>query len=292
MKSIKQLYKSILFRIDYYLMPDKIYLNKKFKKVFGREINWKNPITFNEKLQWLKIYDRNPLYTQLVDKYGVRRFVSEKVGAEYLIPCLGVWDCYDNIDFDKLPRRFVLKCTHDSHSVVICKDKSTFNYERAKKSLSEHLNRNFYYNAREWPYKNVKPRIIAEQYIEDKTTPELKDYKFMCFNGKVKCIQVHTGRFGKHIQNYYDINWNKMNISQPGSPSDDKIDLKPKCLEKMIELSEVLANGLPEIRVDWYLIGEKIYFGELTFFDGSGFVPFEPDEWDRELGSWLILPNK
>ena len=295
MKSIKQIIGSVAFKLYYYCCPDKIYLNNKFKQVFGRDIDWKNPTTFNEKLQWLKIYDRNPLYTQLVDKYEVRKYIADKIGDEYLIPCLGVWDKFDDIDFDDLPNQFVLKCTHDSHSVIICKDKASFDFNAARKSLSEHLKRNFYYNAREWPYKNVKPRIIGEQYMfECNHTKELKDYKFFCMNGQVKFFKIDFNREIDHHANYYDIDGNLLPFGEAFCPPDKDKKLEiPVQLKKMIALAENLSKDIPFLRVDFYSLSEaELRFGELTFYPGAGFGKFPPDEDDMNVGKLLHLADK
>lgn len=294
MKSIKQIASSIGFRLYYYCCPDKIYLNNKFKRVFGRDIDWKNPTTFNEKLQWLKIYDRNPLYTRLVDKYEVRKYIAEKIGEEYLIPCLGVWEQFEDINFDELPDQFVLKCTHDSNSVVVCRDKAAFDIESARKKLNQHLKMNFYYNAREWPYKNVKPRIIAEQYMEDSQTEELKDYKIFAFSGEARALFIASDRQNPNEQvkfDFFDVNFQHLDIRQ-GHPNSAILPDKPSNLKEMISLAEKLSEEFPQVRVDFYECNGKTYFGEMTFFHHSGFVPFDPDKWDAIFGSWIKLPDE
>lgn len=294
MKSIKQIVSSIGFRLYYYCCPDKIYLNNKFREVFGRDIDWKDPTTFNEKLQWLKIYDRNPLYTRLVDKYEVRKYIAEKIGEEYLIPCLGVWEQFEDINFDELPDQFVLKCTHDSNSVVVCKDKAVFDIEGARKKLNQHLKMNFYYNAREWPYKNVKPRIIAEQYMEDSQTEELKDYKIFAFSGKARALFIASDRQNPNEQvkfDFFDVNFQHLDIRQ-GHPNSAILPDKPSNLKEMISLAEKLSEEFPQVRVDFYECNGKTYFGEMTFFHHSGFVLFDPDKWDAIFGSWIKLPDE
>lgn len=276
--------KELLKKISHYV-PDKLYLKLFYRYAMGENLNLKNPQTFNEKLQWLKLYDRNPLYTKLVDKYEVREYIKEKIGEEYLIPLLGVWDNVEEINFDELPNRFVLKTTHDSGGVVICKDKRTFDVEEAKKFLSEHLQKNFYYVGREWPYKNVKPRIIAEKYLDF----DIKDYKFMCFNGKTKCSFVCSERHTDGLKvTFFDIGWNKLPFERVYPCSDDILD-KPKTYDKMLELSEILSAHIPFVRVDFYEIGNKIYFGELTFYPGNGLESFNPKEWDYKLGDMINL---
>ena len=269
-------------------MPDKWYLSLMFRSKMGYWMNWKNPKTFNEKLQWLKIHDRNPLYTQLVDKYEVRKYIAKKIGEEYLIPLLGVWDNADDIDFNQLPNQFVLKCTHDSGSVIICKDKTDFDFNSAKNKLRNHLSTNYYYPSREWPYKYVKPRIIAEKYMED-SSGELRDFKFFCFNGSIKYIQVDYDRFKEHHRNIYNLQWEQ----QPFSiqyPSKKNFSIKiPQEINEMIKLSQVLSKEFPHIRIDLYNISGKIFFGELTLYHGAGFELFSPSIWDLKMGSSLII---
>ena len=270
------------------LIPDIFYCSWKYKKYFGKKINLNNPQTFNEKLQWLKLYDRNSLYTNLVDKYEVRKYIAKIIGEEYIIPLIGIWDEFEDIDFSKLPNQFVLKCTHDSGSVLICNDKSKFNIEEAKRKINKALKRNFYYIAREWPYKNVKPRIICEKFISDKdTTPN--DYKVLCFNGKAKLVEVHIDRFGNYKRYFYDEKWNKTKISQDNTIS-DYIYEKPILFENMIQLSEKLAANMYHVRVDWFIVSNKLYLGEMTLYHGAGFDPFDKEEDDYLLGSWIKLP--
>lgn len=277
----------------YRLLPDKVALDFLFYNRFGRKINWKNPKTFCEKLQWLKMYNRNPLYTKLVDKYEVKKWVAEKIGSQFIIPTYGVWDSFDEIDFSALPDQFVLKTTHGGGStgVVICCDKKSFNYQDAKIKITKSLRCNTYVIGREWPYKNVKRRIIAERYIQEKTGG-LVDYKVMCFNGEPKLIQVHLGRFtNQHTQDFYDIEWKKTNITQGGySGFSDVILNKPACFDEMIRLSKQLSVGIPHVRVDWYIVDGSLYFGELTFFDSSGFEMFDSNNDEELLGSWIHLP--
>ena len=253
-----------------------------------------NPKTFNEKLQWLKLYDRRPEYTTMVDKYEVKFYVAEHIGEQYIIPTLGVWNHFDEIDFDILPDQFVLKCTHDSGGLIICRDKGKIDIRKAKKKIEQSLKQNFYYWGREWPYKNVIPRVIAEEYMEDEYGRELKDYKVLCFNGVPKLIELHSGRYtNHHTQDFYDTDWNKLTISQTGLPDyqvTSEVFPRPNALQEMISLSRVLAENIPHIRVDWYLIHGQLFFGELTFFDGSGFVPFDDPKDDLMMGDWITLP--
>lgn len=271
-------------------LPDSTYLRLKYLFHMKKFLNLRNPKTFNEKLQWLKLHDRNPEYTRMVDKYEVREYIADKIGEEYLIPLLGVWNRAEDIDFDSLPDQFVLKCNHNSGTgMCICKDKKSLDIESVRESLNRGLREEYFYEGREWPYKNVKPRIIAEKYMVDESGIELKDYKFLCFNGKAKFIEYHAGRFsGNHTQDFYDLDWNKTTMSQENSMSDFTVE-KPMMFDKMLELTNILAEGIRHVRIDWYNINGKIYFGEITFFDSSGLTPFDKEEDNLYLGSLINL---
>ena len=272
-------------------LPDKMYLKLRYFYNFHKKLDIKNPKTFNEKINWLKLYDRKEQYTKMVDKYEVKKYVSNIIGEEYVIPTLGIYDRFDDINFEKLPNQFVIKCTHDSGGLVICKDKNNFNKENARKKIEKSLKRNYYYHAREWPYKNVKPRIIVEKYMEDSKTEELRDYKFFCFNGVPKMMFIATDRgIHKTKFNFYDLDFNLLPFKQHYPNDIRKID-KPVNFEKMIELSKKLSVNIPLVRVDFYEVNGKIYFGELTFSHFSGMMPFEPEEWDEKLGKLIELPK-
>ena len=282
----------ILMKLDdngFIKLSDKHYLSIKYKYYIGDKIDWKNPKGFNEKLQWLKLYDRNDLYTKLVDKYEVKKIVGEIIGDEYIIPTIGIYDSFSDIDFNKLSNQFVIKCTHDSGSVVVCSDKNNFNYLEAESIINNGLKRKFYYWGREWPYKNVKPRIIVEKYMG----AEIIDYKLMCFNGKMICSFVCTNRFSENGLNvtFFDKNWNKMPFERH-YPMDRNAIEKPVNYDKMIDLAEKLSKNIPFVRVDFYEVNNKIYFGEMTFYPGCGFEEFNPKEWDYKLGSLIELPKK
>ena len=274
-------------------MPDKAYLKCVYRGwMGGKKLNLKNPQTFNEKLQWLKLYNRKPIYTTMVDKYASKKFIANLIGEEYVIPCVGgPWKSVDEIDFDSLPNQFVLKTNHDCGGVVICKDKSTFDLEKAKEILARHLKRDYYIEHREWPYKNVERCIFAEKYLEEESGVEAIDYKVMCFNGKPKLIQLHLGRFTYHTQDFYDINWQKQEY-ELALPKSDIVTPKPEFLDKMLEMSEKVSEGISQVRCDWYYTGGRLYFGEATFFEDAGFGIFEPKELDYTFGSWITLPEK
>ena len=272
-------------------LDDAIYLKIAYFIHFKKRLNLKNPQTFSEKLQWLKLYNRNPLYTTLVDKYAVKKWVADKIGEEYVIPTLGVWDKVEDIDFDKLPSQFVLKCTHDSGSVVICRDKKKFNKKEAIKKLSRGLKHSGYYYGREWPYKNVPRRIIAEKYIEDTDGQELRDYKFFCFNGDPKFMYISNDRGVDPHTDFFDMEKRPLPFRLKDPPS-KHVPHIPEQFEQMKDLATSLSNGIAHVRVDFYLVNKKIYIGELTFFHNGGFTIFTPSVWDKKIGDLLKLPTK
>ena len=276
-------------------MPDKMYLKIAFRGRMDRKLNLENPTTFNEKLQWLKLYDRRPEYIQMVDKYEAKKYVAGILGEKYIIPTLGVWDSFDAIDFSSLPNQFVLKCTHDSGGVVICKDKTHFDKEAARKKINKCLKRNYYDMNREWPYKGVKPRILAEQYMEDESGFELKDYKFFCFDGTPEFLFVACDRSTPNEEtkfNFYDMDFNFLPFTNGHPNAQDGRITKPTAFDEMKRLAAVLAAGLPHARIDFYDINGKVYFGEITFYHWSGMMPFDPPEWDEKLGEYIQLPMK
>jgi len=280
----------ILINSSSKIIPDNIYLKLRYKYYTGKKLNLKNPQTFNEKLQWLKLYDRNPLYTKLVDKYEVRKYIAETIGKEYLIPLIGVYNNVEEIDWESLPNQFVLKCTHGSGANIICSDKSKLDIEDAKKKLKKWMKKNWYWFGREWAYKNVRPRIVCEKYMVDESGTELKDYKIFCFNGEPKLIQVDYNRFSGHKRNLYDINWNYLPVSIKYPSYPNIIITKPKKLKEMLELARLLSKDYPHVRVDFYYVNNKIYFGEMTFYHGSGFEKFIPKEFEFKMGNLLKLP--
>lgn len=271
------------------LWLDKMYLKILFRFRMGKPLNLKNPKTYNEKVQWLKLYDRNPKYTKLVDKYEVRRYIAKTIGEEYLIPLLGVWDRFEDIDFNKLPNQFVLKCTHDSGGVIICKDKSTFDREAARKKLNRYLKRSYYINSREWVYKNIKPRIVAEKYILDESGADLRDYKFMCYHGQPKTVDIISNRESDPRSDMFDINFKRLPVINYYKNS-EKIINKPKGFDEMIRLCKKLSKDLIHVRCDFYDINGKVYFGEITFYQCSGLEKYEPYKYDVKFGSWIHLP--
>ncbi len=276
--------------------PEEIYLKAFFFVSVGYRLNLNNPQTYNEKLQWLKLYNRKHEYTFMVDKHKVKDYVSTKIGSKYIIPTIGVWDDVNDINWDILPQEFVLKTTNGGggYGVIICRDKNTINKDDVKNKLNKSLKLSIYSLYKEWPYKNVHHKIIAEVLLKETGLVAPIDYKLLCFDGRVKLIEYHKGRYSDHhTQDFYDTNWNKTTITQGayGDFSKENVS-RPLLLDEMISLSEKLANDIPHCRIDWYIVNNKLYFGEITFFDGSGFCPFDKYEDDLLLGSWITLPSK
>lgn len=275
-------------------MSDKLYLSILYRMSFRRKLDWEHPKTFSEKLQWLKLYNRKPEYTTMVDKAAVKNYVASVIGKEYIIPTLGIWDKPEEIEWDALPQRFVLKCTHDSHSAIIVKDKETINRAEAGKQLGEFLKCDYFENSREWPYKNVPHRIIAEEYIEPESdNKDLNDFKFYTFNGEPKLLYITSNRGSVNGLNedFFDVEGNHVDIRQFGYENAPVTPSLPKNFDKMVNMARMLAQNTYHVRVDFYEIGDKVYFGELTFFDGGGFCPFNKPEYDQLLGDWIKLPT-
>ncbi len=278
----------------HFLYSDSVYLRLYYFFKLGKVLHLHHPLTFNEKLQWLKLYDRRPEYTMMVDKYSVKNYVAEIIGREHTIPTLGVWDSPDDIEWDLLPQQFVLKTTHGGGGcgVIICKNKATFNKDDAIHKLSVSLKSDIYKEFREWPYKNVKKRIIAEQYMTN-DGQELEDYKIHCFNGTPKFILLCRDRFSKKglSEDFYSTEWEHLNMKRPNRDNPGGHN-RPKELDEMIRFAKLLSKDIPFIRTDFYIINGQVYFGELTFFPAGGMSSFEPEEYDRTLGSWLVLPHE
>lgn len=276
------------------VLSDTVYLKLAYRASVHKKLDLKDPKTFNEKLQWLKLYDRKPEYTKMVDKCEAKKYVAELIGEEYIIPTLGVWDRVEDIDFEALPNQFVLKCTHDSGGLVVCKDKSSLDIEAVRIKLNKCLKRNYYWHGREWPYKNVKPRIIAEKYMEDAVTEELRDYKFFCFNGVAKALFIATERQDSNNEtkfDFFDMDFKHLDFTN-GHPNADVLPKKPENFDQMRVLAEKLSKNVPHLRADFYEVNGKVYFGELTFSHWSGMVAFEPEKWDYKFGEWIELPIK
>lgn len=276
-------------------IPDKVFLKINYRMKIGKRLNLQKPTSFNEKIQWLKLYDRNPRYTSMVDKYEVKKYVTDIIGEQYIIPTLGVYDHFEDIDFEALPDSFVVKCTHDSGGLVIVRDKKKLKIEEAQHKIEKCLKYNYYLAGREWAYKNVKPRIIIEKYMEDNSGENgddgLFDYKIFSFDGEPKIIQVDFNRFIDHKRNLYDIDWNYLNVTIEYPTNPEYIIKRPAVLDEMLLLASKLSKGIPFVRVDFYCIHNQIYFGELTLYHGSGIEMFEPKSFGDKMGSYIKLPK-
>ena len=281
-------------------MSDDEYLKRKYRVIMGKELNLDNPQTFNEKLQWLKLYDRKHIYTTMVDKYEAKKYVGDIIGEEYIIPTLGVWNKFDDINFDELPNQFVLKSTHDSGGLIICKDKLKLDKKQARMIINKSLKRKYFYFHREWPYKNVKPRIIAEAFMEQDSNIKLfnlprglMDYKFYCFNGIPKFLYISKGLENHKTanMNFLDLEWNKTEFQRNDYKEFSVLPKKPSKFEDMIKISMKLSQGIPFVRIDLYEINFKVYFSEITFSPCAGMTCFTPEKWDYKLGEMIQLPN-
>lgn len=273
------------------IIPDRIYLQLMYFKHFHKFIDFKHPISFNEKLQYLKIFNRKPEYTQMVDKYLVKDYVAKKIGEKYIIPTLEKWNNVSEIDISVLPEQFVLKCNNDSGGIVICKSKKEFNEQVAKTLLKKRLNNNGFWYGREWPYKNMMPCIIAEKYLSNSSGKDLIDYKVHVFNGVPRFILVCEDRYSAEgiKETFYTPEWKKMPVKRPDHNTSDQNMERPDELDEILELSKILAEQIPFLRVDFYILNHKVYFGELTFYPASGFCGFNPNEWDQIFGTWLDI---
>lgn len=288
-----RLTKEILYNFFwFYLLPDSWYLKYRYSKVFGKSLNLKSPKKFSEKIQWLKLHDRKQIYRKLVDKYEVKQIISNIIGEEYIIKTIGVWDKYEDIDFNKLPNKFVIKCTHDSASITICLDKNNFEKDKhAWKYNDVYMKRDYYrFENKQWVYKGIKPRIIVEEYIEDDKYDSLSDYKIYCFNGVAKAVYVTINRFTNLSVSMYDMNWNLMPFEHIHPNQGEKIS-KPRNLSLMKNLAEKIAKFIdnPFVRIDFYEVNNMVYFGEVTFYPEGGMGYFNPEEWDEIFGNWIDL---
>ncbi|MBF0431748.1 MAG: glycosyl transferase [Fibrobacteria bacterium] len=282
-------YRLFLFGCILRFIPDRFFLKRQYLRRTGQKLNLDQPRTVNEKMQWLKLHNRRPEYIRMADKYEVRNYVSKIIGKEYLVPLLGVWERFEDIDFSVLPDQFVLKCTHDAGGLVICKDKSSLDISAARQKINKSLKTNYYWLFREWQYKDILPRIIAEPYMTDESGIELKDYKVHCFSGKPGCIGVDLGRFSIHHRNIYDPNWNLMDMQIRRPISKEAHIPRPERFAEMLKIAETLAQGQPYIRVDFYSIRDKLYFGELTFFHGAGYEEWKPRAYAEMFGDRIDL---
>lgn len=270
-------------------ISDELAIKAKYKYKIRKKLDLDNVKTFNEKLQWLKLHDHNPEYTRIVDKVTFKEYITEKIGAEYVVPTLGVWEKFDDIDFDKLPDKFVLKCNHDSGGLVICKDKSKLDIKKARRKINKSLKVDYFSLGREWPYKNVKPCILAEEYLD---LPEgLVEYKMFSFNGETKIVDVCMGEahtLNNRTNTFFDREWNRLPI-QTLLPNHNGDIEPPEELSQMLEIADKLSQGIPQVRVDFYVYKGQIYLGEMTFFHNSGTAVINPAEWDLKMGEYIDL---
>ena len=277
------------------LWSDETYLKAYHRLITGKHLNLENPQTYSEKCQWMKLYYQRPEINEMVDKYEVKKWIADRIGEEYVVECYGVWNSFDEIDFEKLPNQFILKCTKDSGDFVICKDKSTFDRQAAKKKLEEGLKQNYFYLKREWAYKNVKPRILAEKYMDSLGKPESIEYKITCMGGVVQTVTVCSGiahaTYEQRHNDNYSRDWKRQNWYARYKPTGKDFPYTKEIAE-MIRLSEIITKGIPQVRADWYVHEGKIYFGELTFYTWAGWPLFTPKEWDYEYGKNFILPRE
>jgi len=274
------------------LLPDKIYLKLKYFLKLNKKLNLDYPVTFNEKLQWLKLYNRKPEYSVMVDKYRMRSYVADRIGLGHTVPLIGVWEDPAEIDFDKLPNKFVLKCNHNSGlGMCICKDKSNLDVKKVKSELKKGLRQNYYLTGREWPYKDVPRKVFAEEYLEESQSDVLTDYKFFCFNGVPKIMYISQDNAKEPHTDFFDMDFNHLNIRMK-DPNSEISPNKPKQFEKMKQLATILAKDVAHLRVDFYVVNDNIYVGELTFFHNSGFSNITPEQWENTLGEWIKLPEK
>ena len=285
------IYSYLTARGAFHWVPDALHCSLLYHAALGRWPDLRNPRTFNEKLQWLKLHDRNPLYNTLVDKYAVKEWVAERIGPEYVARTYAVWERAEDIDISGLPEKFVLKTNHDCGGVAVCRDRALFDLEVARRKLARRLGTNYYWGGREWPYKDVKPLIFAEEYLDPGESDDLTDYKLMCFSEKVRCSFTCTSRAKGDLRvDFFDIEWKHLPFTRH-YPNADVAPSRPENYGEMVRAAEMLSTGIPFVRVDFYEAGGRPYFGEMTLYPGSGFEEFDPPEWDERLGSWIELPE-
>ena len=284
--SLKKFFKSFTR-----ILPDKAYVWLDFIRNLHRIPDLRNPSTFNEKLQWLKLYNHDPSYPKMADKFAMRDFVEKKAGAGHSVPVLGVWDCFDEIDFSSLPDTFVLKCNNDSGHYVICRDKRTMDMKAARKTITEGLKTNYYYQNREWVYKDIVPKVFAEQYLQQDSDDCLWDYKFFCFNGEPKIMYMEKEASESKTEAFFDMEQNYLDLEMD-DPRPDVPPALPTCFDQMKAIAAKLSAGIPFLRVDFFYVNETVYVGELTFFHCGGLAPVKPESWNRQLGSWIDIPKE
>ncbi len=272
-------------------ISDELYLKLIYRARVGEKLNLKNPQNLTEKMQWQKLYDRKEIYHNYVDKFLVRDVIKEKIGEEYLIPLIKVYDNQKQINWDELPDKFVLKATHTSGDVIVCKDKNKLDIDEANDMIEKWYKRDYYPISREWPYKGLKPRVVCEEFLSDEGSVPL-DYKIMCFNGKPETIEVNKGRFINHTIEIYDTQWNKLNVYTDDYGYVETLTPKPEKLDEILEIAKKLSEGLIQCRIDLYYVNNKIYFSEITFFSGAGFDSYKPESFDKYLSDKFVIPER
>ena len=278
-------------------IPDETFLKLMFRLRMNERLDLENPLTFNQKLQWLKLHDRKKIYNVIVDKYEVKNYVSSLIGEKHIVKTYGVYECFDDIDFSALPQRFVIKCTHDSGGIVVCRNINELDMKKAKEKIKRSLQTNFFWTGREWPYKDIKPRILIEEFLQQDSHNDkigLIDYKFYCFDGKPLFLYISQGLENHSTAriDFLSCNWERMPFSRIDYKHFEILPTKPKAFEEMERLAKILSKGIPFVRVDFYCIKECIYFSELTLYPGSGYTRFCPDEYDYIVGKQLNLPTR
>lgn len=293
MRSLEEVISILNYRGYLRFIPDDVWLKYRYKQIFHKKLNLDYPETFNEKLQWLKLNYKNPICSDMVDKVKAKQYVSDKIGGGYIIPTLGVWNTFNDIEWGHLPNQFVLKCNHDSGGLIICRDRENFDIGNAKRKIEKCLKANYFWHGREWVYKQIVPKVFAETYMEDKSCGQLTDYKFYCFNGKVRCLYVSTGLEDHKTarMGFFDLDFQPLPFKRLDFLLYDTQPEKPKHFDEMLRIAERLSQGFPFLRVDLYEINGRVYFSELTFIPCSGWMLIEPEEWDYIMGSWLELPG-
>jgi len=272
------------------VVPASFFASLEYRLEMGKKLNLKNPHTLSEKVQWLKLNDRNPIYVRLMDKYEVRQYIKSEVGEQYLVPLIGLYDTVDEIPFEALPNQYVIKCTHDSGSVIFKNAANLISTQDIKTHLAKALQTNYYYQHREWGYKDIRPRVICEHLIHTRDGNQPRDYKYFCFDGEPRFLVVVTDRATGAMMNFYDLEWNVLPVTQHYPPINYVLD-RPGKFSAMIDIARKLAQGFRHMRVDMYLDAEEnIFVGELTFYHFAGIVKFEPEEYDEYFGRFFHLP--
>lgn len=289
---MKTLIKRVFWKVAVLLLSDKQYLRLKYRRIMKQPLHLRHPLTYAEKMQWLKLYNRNPIYTTMVDKLLVKDYVASIIGQDHVIPTIAVWNAPDEIDFDLLPNQFVLKCNHNSGSgVIICKDKNTIDNEAIREKIRSAYDEDYYSYNREWPYKNVEKKVFAEELLIDEHCSgdaTLADYKFFCFNGEPKVMYISNDASSNVYTDFFDMNFKHLPISMRDKNSNLDYEI-PKCFDEMKKIACVLSKGIPHVRVDFYEVNGRVYFGEMTFFHCGGFVTVQPEEWDKQFADWITI---